>query len=197
MLLWPLGWFLTGTGLMLGDVYGEPSRGPLWLPLLLGGLGWGGAGGLAEPGDGTARVPRGLAWAAIFAATLLGGMRWAGLVEDGGGAGFEGLVAAFGLGGAAGGLLTGMSAPAGSRRPGRVARGFSAAATYGVLFLIGAYLGTLASYLVADAVEGILGGLVGETAALALGFGLGWALGGLAAGAAAVIARAPARRAAS
>ena len=118
-------------------------------------------------------------------------MRWAELAEDGGGAGFEGLVVAFGLGGAVGGLLSAISPPARrDRRAALLARGLGAAAVFGVLFLIGAYVGTLGSYFLADAVEGLLGGLIGETAALALGFGIGWALGGLAAGAAAVVAQA-------
>ena len=186
MVLWPLAWFVLGVGLMIGDVYSEPRRGPLWVPLVLGALGWGAAGGYSAPGrQASWRRPLGLAWALLFPASLLTGMRWAELVEYAlGGAGFEGLVAALGLGGAIGGLLTGVSMPAG-RQAARWRRGAGALALFGALFLIGACAGTLGSYVLADLVEGLLGGLLGEPAALALGFGLGWAVGGLAAGAAA------------
>lgn len=191
LLLWPLAWFLTGAGMMLGDVTSEPSRGPLWVALALGCLGWGAAGARSAPGEGAAwQLPLGVAWAAIFASSLPAGIRWARLIEDGGGVGFEGLVAAIGLGGAVGGLLTGIATAGREDRAGRLARGLGAAAVFGVLFLFGAYAGTLASYLLVDAVEAILGGLLGETAALALGFGLGWSVGGLAAGTAEVVVRA-------
>lgn len=186
MFLWPLAWFLMGIGLLIGDVYSEPRRGPLWAALILGALGWGAAGGCPRSRGRTPwRWPLGLAWTVLFPAALLVGLRWAELAELLGGAGFEGLIAAFALAGALGGLLTGIATPERSRGASRPVLGISAAGLFGVLFLIGSYVGTLGSYLLADLVEGMLGGLLGNTTALALGFGLGWALGGLAAGAAA------------
>lgn len=194
MVIWPLAWFLMGVGMMVGDVYSEPRHGPLWAALALGAVGWGAAGGYSGPcgprNPATWRPSLGLAWALLFCAGLVAGMRSAELVEYAlGGAGFEGLAAGLGVGGAVGGLLTGLStAGAGQRRS--AARGLGALALFGALFLLGAWTGTLGSYFMADLFEALLGWLVGDTVALTLGFGLGWAVGGLAAGAAATAVQA-------
>lgn len=186
MFIWPLAWFVMGVGLMIGDVFSRPPQGPFWVALGLGALGWGAAGGYSGPTDRTSwSWPLGLAWALLFPPSLLVGLRWAEFVEYPlGGPGVLGLGAALGLGGAVGGLLTGISAPNAGLRATTLVRGLIAFAFFGALFFIASCAGMLGCYLLPGLVEGLLGGLLGETAAVKLGFGLGWAVGGLLAGAA-------------
>jgi hypothetical protein len=175
---WAIAWATTGMGLFGADVFSSPRRGPLWVAIVSGLLGWGLAGAATLH---RRRVPVGVVvWgaaylAAFWSAAVLGDWFEHHTVGPLSSAGFVGGLLGWAAGGAVGALASAClrSSPWGVIRP------VTFALAWGLGFLVAGFVGVTAGLILAQAAKAVLGFLGNQQVALTVGWGLGCALGGL------------------
>ena len=168
---WALAWGMAGVGFLAADVFSSPRRGPLWVAVVSGLIGWSIAGSLTL--HRTHRVRGAVVWAVAYAVAFWLAALWGASLERAGSAGFVGALLGWAVGGAVGALVSDDVA-ASKRALGP--RLFSSAA-WGLSFLLGGYVAMVTAMLLGQ-VAGRGLEFLGEGLALTLGWGAGASLGG-------------------
>jgi hypothetical protein len=179
--IWPIAWGLAGAGIFTADIFSSPRRGPLWVGVVLGLVGWSVAGAATLD---RAFIRGSVVWAFAYVVAFSLGAIWSNRFEENRVAGFVGALLGWAVGASLGALLSANLTA--SRR--QLVRPVGFAAIWGLGFFLAGYVSIVASMVLAQASKTLLA-FLGDRAALTIGWTLGAMVGGALASAVGLRAR--------